>query len=173
NWRSPVHLGPFNIDTTAAVNPSLSSPDHAAAAWSGDATVDIAWSGASDSASGVDGFSYEWSQSATTVPDAVKDAEESATGTTSPPLADGQWWFHLRTVDAVGNWSAAVHLGPFKIDGTPPTSPTLSSPSHSVDVWSNDPTVEVVWSGQADTHSGVDGFSYGWSQQADTDPGTA
>src|SRR5207248_9374383 len=115
NWRSPVHLGPFNIDTTAAVNPSLTSPDHAAAAWSGDATVDIAWSGASDGASGVDGFSYEWSQSASTVPDAVKDAEESAAGTTSLPLAEREWWFHLRYRDNTGNWSLPVHLCRFAL----------------------------------------------------------
>ena len=168
NWSSPVHLGPFNIDTVAAANPSLSSPDHAPAAWSGDPTIDIAWAGASDGASGVDGFSYEWSQSATTVPDSAKDAEESATGTTSPPLADGQWWFHLRTRDNAGNWSTPVHLGPFALDTTVPGNPALSS-THVSD-WSADRTVDVAWSGAADSGSGVSGYSVEWSQSSTTSP---
>jgi hypothetical protein len=169
NWSTPVHLGPFEIDRTAPANPALSSTHFSD--WSAERTVDVAWSGAADSGSGVSGYSVEWSQNSATSPDQNKDT--TATSTTSAALADGSWWFHLRTVDAAGNWSAAVHVGPFKIDGAPPTNPTLASPSHSVDAWSNDPTVEVAWSGQADALSGIDGFSYAWSGQADTDPGTA
>ena len=128
------------------------------------------WSGASDDGSGVDGFSYEWSQSAGTVPDTVKDAEETATGTTSPALADGQWWFHLRTGDNAGNWSDPVHLGPFKVDTAAPGNATPSSPSHGVGTWSNDSTVDIAWSGATDAGSGVDGYSIAWSQQASTTP---
>ena len=132
NWSDGV--GPPTPDTTPPEsNPVLSSPN--ALGWSNDNTVDVRWSGATDSGSGVDGFSYEWSQSAATVPDTVKDAEETATGTTSAPLADGQWWFHLRTGDNAGNWSSPVHLGPFKIDTAAPGNPALSSPSHSLGGW--------------------------------------
>jgi hypothetical protein len=133
----------------------------------------VTWSGASDSGSGVDGYSYAWSQSAATPPDTTKDAEETATGTTSPPLADGEWWFHLRTGDNASNWSSPVHLGPFQIDATAPANPPLSSPSHTVGVWSNDATVDVTWSGATDPHSGIDGFSFEWSQSAATVPDVA
>jgi hypothetical protein len=141
--------------------------------WSDDRTVDVTWSGASDSGSGVDGYSYEWSQTASTTPDLAKDAEETAAGTTSPALADGEWWFHLRTRDNAGNWSGAVHLGPFRIDATAPGNPTQLTPSHTPDGWSNDPTVDVTWSGATDPHSGVDGFSYGWTQSAAATPDMA
>ncbi|HEV2711838.1 MAG TPA: S8 family serine peptidase, partial [Gaiellaceae bacterium] len=169
NWSAPVHLGPFKLDTRAPGNPALSSTHPSD--WSADRTVDVAWGGAADMGSGVSGYSTDWSQISTTSPDETEDTK--TTSATSAALADGSWWFHLRTRDEAGNWSAAVHLGPFKIDGTPPSSPTVSSPSHSVDVWSNDPTVDIAWSGQADGHSGVDGFSFAWSQQSGTDPGTA
>jgi hypothetical protein len=54
------------------------------------------------------------------VPDTVKDAEETATGTTSPALSNGSWYFHLRTRDNAGNWTATSHLGPFVIAVPPP-----------------------------------------------------
>jgi FG-GAP-like repeat len=101
NWSDGVSAGGADTSPPES-NPTLSSTPPVG--WSNDNTVDVAWSGASDSGSGVDGYSYEWSQSPSTVPDTVKDAEETATGTTSPHLSDGQWWFHLRTGDNAGNW---------------------------------------------------------------------
>jgi subtilisin family serine protease len=168
NWSGTVRLGPFRIDRTAPANPTVSATHPSG--WSPDATVEVTWAGANDAASGVDGFSYEWSQAATTVPDTMKEAEETATGTTSAPLADGEWWFHLRGRDNAGNWSAASHLGPFRIDTATPANPTLSSPSHTVGAWSSDPTVAFEWSGASDAHSGVDGYSYEWTQAAGSTP---
>src|SRR5207248_2842097 len=165
NWSDGLSAG--GADTTPPeVNPTLSSTP--VPGWSNDNTVDVRWSGASDSGSGVDGFSYGWSQSATTVPDSAKDAEETAAGTTSPPLADGQWWFHLRTRDNAGNWSTPVHLGPFSLDTTVPGNPALSS-THVSD-WSADRTVDVAWNGAADSGSGVSGYSVEWSQSSTTLP---
>jgi hypothetical protein len=122
-------LAQWSVDTVAPQNPALTSPDHAVGYWSTNPAVNIAFSNAQDGWSGVDGYSYVWDQSPTTVPDTVKDAEETATGTTSPVLADGSWYFHLRTVDNAGNWSDPTTVGPFKIDRTPPSSPTVSAPS--------------------------------------------
>jgi hypothetical protein len=156
-------------DTTPATNPVLSSahpPD-----WSNDQTVDVTWAGASDSGSGVYGYSYDWSQSDSTVPNMTKDAEETATGTTSPSLTDGEWWFHLRTGDNAGNWSGAVHLGPFRVDTTAPPSPVPSSRSHTPDMPSTDRTVDVAWQAE-DSASGVAGYSLAWSLDASTEPDT-
>jgi Calcineurin-like phosphoesterase len=172
NWSAAAHLGPFTIDATDAANPVPASSTHAADAWSNDPTVDVTWSGASDGGSGLDGFSYDWTQSDATTPDTTKEAEETAAGTTSPALADGDWWFHLRTRDNAGNWSGAVHLGPFRIDTTAPGNPTELTPSHTPDEWSNDPTVDVTWSGASDSGSGLDGFSYEWTQSDATTPDT-
>ena len=107
-------------DTQAPTDPALRSTSHTPDAASFDRTVDIGWSGAADNQSGVDGFSYVWDAQPTTVPDQGKDAEETAAGTTSPPLANGRWYFHLRTRDNAGNWSSGHHLGPFVITSAPP-----------------------------------------------------
>ena len=51
----------------------------------------------------------------------MKDAEETATGVTSAPLPGGSYYFHLRTRDNAGNWSAPAHVGPYVVLGTPAT----------------------------------------------------
>jgi large repetitive protein len=164
NWNGAVHLGPFRIDATPPSNPTVSSPSHTAGEWSNDPTVDIAWSGAADDASGLDGYSIEWSRQATTAPDGLKDT--SGSSTTSQTLPDGEWWFHLRTGDKAGNWSAPVHLGPFKIDTVAPTNPTLSSPSHTVGEPSQDTTVKVEWTSLVT----AEGYSYEWSLDPQAQP---
>ncbi len=136
-------------DFTPPMNPtSLSSTSHITDTWSDDNTVDMTWSGASDAESGVDGFAVTWDQSADTVPDAVKHLEETVQSHTSDPLSDGEWYFHIRTVDNAGNWAAgAEHVGPFKIDTTSPKS-SADSPAFIADVLS------VTWHG-LDAGSGI------------------
>jgi thermitase len=102
-------------DTVPPADPLVESPSHRVGVASRDRTVEVRWTGAADGGSGVDGFSFVWDRQQQTVPDAVKDAEETATATTSPALADGRWYFHLRTRDNAGNWSSGRHLGPFVI----------------------------------------------------------
>ncbi len=130
----PAASRSFTVDATAPTNPSLSSTSHEPGVPSSDNTVQVGFTGAFDAVSGVDGFSYAWTTSPSTVPDQTKEAEQNATSATSPPLADGDsHWFHLRTRDNAGNWSAPSHLGPFVIEtgGTsppPPPPPTSLSP---------------------------------------------
>lgn len=123
---SDASNGTFMIDSALPSDPTLSSPSHTPGRPSPNRAVDVAWSGAGDNLSGVDGFSFAWDTSPTAVPDTTKEAEETANRTTSPPLADGSHYFHLRTRDNAGNWTATARLGPFTIDGTPPET-TISS----------------------------------------------
>jgi hypothetical protein len=102
-------------DTQAPTDPSLRSTSHTVGVASIDRTVDVAFEGAADDQSGVDGFSFAWDRQQSAMPDAVKDAEETAGGTASPSLGNGRWWFHLRTRDNGGNWTSTRHLGPFVI----------------------------------------------------------
>jgi subtilisin family serine protease len=111
----PPAAPPPPADTAPPTDPALTSTSHVPNVRSVDSTIDVTWGGAVDSGSGVDGFSFHWDGAATTTPDTVKDAEESARITTSAPLRPGRYWFHLRTRDNAGNWSAGVHLGPFVI----------------------------------------------------------
>lgn len=63
---------------------------------------------------------------------------------------------------------------PPNVDTTKPTNPTtVSSPSHSVNQWSANKEVTVIWSGASDPApypSGVGGYSWAWSQDAATIP---
>ena len=131
DWQFLAETGASFVDTGsgschgrpdhAAPSPPTLSSSHATG-WSNDNTVDVTWTGASDDGSGVDGFSYSWTQQPDSAPDLVKDVEETADRATGEPLEDGEWWFHLRTVDNAGNWSDAVHVGPFRIDTVAPAT---------------------------------------------------
>ena len=162
----------LQFDNAAPTNPnSLTSPTHLVSAWSNLSVIQAQWAGASDAESGVDGYSLLWDGNANTVPDAVMDCMAAVSANSSMPLADGTYYFHIRTVDKVGNWAAgAAHLGPFFIDLTPPTGIFwVSSTSHVIGQWSNDSEMVISWSGATDLFgSGVGGYSYEW----DKDPGT-
>lgn len=109
------------VDKKAPANPAdVSSTTHPPGKWARAAEVSVQFSPPVDGGSGADGISYSWTQSATSIPGQVPDVEETATGLTSPALANGSWFLHLRTVDAVGNWSDAAHHGPYLVDGARP-----------------------------------------------------
>jgi len=138
-WKT---LFTFKYDAAPPSNPTtLWSSSHTVGAWSPDNTIDMAWSGASDGeGSGVTRYSYSWTTSPDTIPDAA--GESADTNVTSPPLDDGDnWYFHVRTRDQVGNWNdGAAHKGPFRIDTNAPSG------SLSIDHGSactNDPSITL------------------------------
>jgi hypothetical protein len=173
NWASGAyHIGPFKIDGTAPSNPTSYSPIPANAIyWTNDSTIKVTWYFASDSLSGVYGFSFVWDTSSSTIPDTVVDT--LGTSHTSSALADGSWYLHVRVRDNAGNWaSGALHCGPLRIDTVPPTNPDSCTSSPDVDIWSTDNTIEVSWSGAADEASGISGYSYLWDHSPSTPPDT-
>jgi subtilisin family serine protease len=99
-------------DTTPPRDPVVSSPSHQTGVPTNSSLIDVLWIGAADAQSGVDGFSFTLDQAPTTLPDAIKDAEETSTGTSFSGLANGSYFLHLRTRDNAGNWTSTVHLGP-------------------------------------------------------------
>ncbi|MBV1928899.1 MAG: S8 family serine peptidase, partial [Gammaproteobacteria bacterium] len=57
------------------------------------------------------------------------------------------------------NWADRVGFVNVTVDGTPPLLPTgLTSTSHTPNVWSNDPTIDLVWNHSTDVLSGVGGY---------------
>ena len=103
-------------DLTAPIDPAVASTSHVPASRSIDATVEVTWSGAFDFGSGIDGFSFSWdtrghdhSRTRSRTP------RRPSSKTISAPLAPGTYWFHLRTRDNAGNWSAGTHAGPYVI----------------------------------------------------------
>jgi hypothetical protein len=153
NWSTTAkHLGPFKIDTVAPTNPTTFGGSHTPGVWDNDPTVFVNWSGATDTGgSGVHGYSYSWTSLSNSLPDTTEDT--TGTSDTSPTLgSSNSQWFHVRTRDNAGNWSAAAaHRGAFYIDTALPSS-SVNSPSSS-----GSTSFSVFWSG-SDSHSGIDNF---------------
>jgi DNA-binding transcriptional ArsR family regulator len=173
NWnQSAVHLGPFWVDPAPPGNPlELRAIGHSAWNWSNDSVIEMTWSGAEDGLSGMGGYSILWDDWPDSQPPASACLASGVDANLSPPLEDGgSWYFHIRAVDAAGNWNqTAVHSGPYWIDTGSPSSPSgLVSESHAIRTWSNLTVVNMSWSAARDALSGVGGYALVW----DTSPGT-
>ena len=129
NCSPTAHLGPFLIDTILPVNPAtIASTSHVVNVPTSDSTITMVWSlPATDPLSGPDGFGVTFVGSSTPGCDEVKDFEETTGTTTSDPLTDGLWWFHLCTLDNAGNWSAASVRGPYIVETAPPRVTAVST----------------------------------------------
>jgi len=129
NCTPTVHLGPYWIDQTAPTNPTtIASTTHAPPGTpTANDNITMIWSAGGDNLSGVDGFSYAFTDSSSPVCDQVKSLEETDSTVTSGDLADGSWWFHLCTVDVAGNWSAPATRGPYVVEVVPPSVVALDS----------------------------------------------
>lgn len=89
--------------------------------WSTDDTVVISWTAGTDTHSGVAGYSFLWDTFPMTDPDSLVD--QTGLTLTGPALPTGSnHYFHIRTIDNSGNASDTVHVGPFKIDTTAPST---------------------------------------------------
>ncbi|HZU13251.1 MAG TPA: L,D-transpeptidase family protein [Chloroflexota bacterium] len=109
--------GPIEIDGTPPTAPQISSPtDPSASTTYHSSTATFQWQ-SSDALSGVAGYSYRLDAdpngSALT---AVRTTQPSVT---LSGLTTGRWYFHVRSVDRAGNWSADTTF-PIHIDVTPP-----------------------------------------------------
>ena len=86
------------MDAAPPSPPATITGDRPLSTWTNDATAAMSWSGAADAASGVKGYSYAWSPTADTTPDATMDSSLPSSATTLP--GDGSaWYFHVRAVD--------------------------------------------------------------------------
>jgi len=140
----------YTVDKTPPTDPTPSSSSHTVSVWDNDNTVDIQVSGASDgSGSGVDGFEIEWDKSATWTPTETKEQEEPWSGATFTATSDGDWYFHIATVDNVGNWTSTQHLGPFQIDTTAPSVPAGLNPADGT--YTDDTSPTLSWDASTDT----------------------
>jgi len=151
------------VDGTAPIDPATIISPVPTGIWQRNNVININFAGATDTVSGIDGYSVSWSQNSIQTPDANMDLQETATSTVSPTLADGVWWFNLRTKDNAGNWTATKHHGPFWVDYVPPTA-TINLPT--IDGRNADFTWQAVNIGGSPV-SGcsyyLDGYDDAWS----------
>ncbi len=161
----------FIVDRSPPENPAVSSSTHQENVWSSNASVQIGISGASDEYTALAGYEVAWTKSLSWAGSGSQNRPSSWSGETFTATSDGDWYFHICTVDEAGHWSDPDRHGPFKIDTTAPTNPVVLSTSHVPGFWSNDSSVTFSASGASDALSGVDGFAVNWSTSA-TPPGS-
>jgi Subtilase family/PASTA domain len=116
---------PAPVDTVPPSDPAVISLSHTRGVPSSNPSITLSWAGASDFGSGIDGYSYQWDSNATGMPDLVKDAEETLELLTTSLPRGATYYFHLRTRDNAGNWSAGTHVGPFVLTPAPPPPPVV------------------------------------------------
>ena len=82
----------------------------------------------------------------------------------SDKLRDGIIYrFVVRCQDKAGNEDDNTNVVSARADAGPPSAVTnLTSSTHKIDVWSNQPKVSVSWSPSIDVISGLDGYSISW-----------
>jgi hypothetical protein len=117
------HCYEYYQDRVAPANPVVQSDTHPVpGTWYNDRRVHVLWTQPGFDFSGINGYATLWDDAGDTVPWPVVTYEESTTDIHTT-LADGRWYFHLRTGDNALNWNAtAVHFGPVLIDTTSPDS---------------------------------------------------
>ena len=142
----------------------LNSASHQLGVWSNNNVIDVQWEPQTEDVAGLAGYSILWDTSRNSYPNSEKDVLPAVTSLRSDPLPDSDSnYFHIRSVDRAGNWSTAVHLGPFYIDTTEPgivKDPT--SDSHEIGKWSRNNRVNVHWNPAQDASSGIKGYSVLW-----------
>jgi len=154
DWESHI----FKIDT---VSPSgltnLISTSHTKEEWSKDQTIDMAWSAATDSTSGLEGYGTCWTKTNDSTPTTNNIGD--VTTITSPALEESMnWYFHIRPIDEAGNWGDTSHYGPFWVDNTPPVTQTIFENGTLCNGWFRNP-VNITLS-PTDNASGVDFTRY-------------
>lgn len=152
------------VDTGIPSDPTtVTSPSHTTGTVSANPIVNISVSGADDPVSEVEGYSLSWSENNTATPSQVLTHAAAQTDFSSPTLADGTWWFNLRTKDYAGNWTSTVHMGPFVIDGPPVTGRAIvpAAPDGDSNWYKTPPLVTLTPNQIAHVHYQID--SGGWN----------
>lgn len=150
-------------DNDAPLAPTAISTTHTVNVFSLINEIGFEWSGARDLGVGIAGYSYLVDGVPTTepaLPVAVPHGPDPHTYTT-PVLADGLWYFHLRTCDVIANCTTQ-HLGPFAIDTTNPLAPTNLVKTNPPEI-----TIEVAWTAAVDpglNPSGLVGYWHSFTQ---------
>jgi hypothetical protein len=139
-----------------AISPPLNT-------WTSNNLVTVTWDDATDPA-GVAEYWLTFDQLPDTVPDDTTTSQTAGGWESQRP--DGENWFHIVAVDAVGNVSAPHHLGPFLIDTGPPSVPEITANLEPLTPTNVDDIV-VTWPGCTDAGAGVAGYSFAFSTDVD------
>ena len=174
-WSSAVTSTPFMVDNEAPTSPSaLAFSSYTNYSWATNRAFDLQWSGSHDgSGIGLAGYALGHGLVPATLANSVVDTV--LTNGVEIVAADGtNWWFDLRAVDAFGNASLPISIGPARVDTQPPSvagaviTPVMSPFGNYVVGHS----VTSQWSGLSDNLSGITGYYYAWTNAGGSTGGT-
>jgi hypothetical protein len=163
NWSdTQASYGPILIDTfDPSVVSALASATHVVGQWSKNTNASFSWTAATDSHSGLAGYSVVVEKTASGGPDITQDIGTVTSHSATLSNSVDPYYFKIRSIDLAGNADAQhAQLGPILIDTVGPSAPgNVKSPSHG-SAWSNDPNVTVEWQPATDAQSGVAGYRF-------------
>ncbi len=145
---------PLCIDTTGPrVMGPMSASHSNPASWYPATTVNVSW-GAYADLSGIVGYAHGWDDtSGTVLPSVVTTTAMMAARTGA---IEGVHYFHVRPVDAAGNWGTTAHLA-YQVDTNPPTAPTGLSVTPTS---SSTNSFSANWTNPAQTYAPLDACYY-------------
>jgi len=120
----------------------------------------VAWNIPNDT-SGIQGFSYTWSQDRSVVP--PQQIMEYSSGTAQNlnrelnAINDGEWYFSVRAQDYAGNWSAPAQIMYYK-KGTPPPPVRIIQPQLDGSGFLTSNTFNMMWEPSPDSY--VAGYTW-------------
>jgi len=105
----------FTLKTPPPNGPAVTSPSHSDPnTWYNNPQVQLSW----EPVEGAQGYSYEFNQSARTIPDETIDATKTAVSVKAD--SDGVWYFHIRAKTAEAWGGVTTYI--VQIDATPPAA---------------------------------------------------
>ena len=164
-WEATIDSAPPSSDPSG-----FSSSTHPLNTPTSNSNITVEWTTQGlDAISGVDGYSYSFSKDTVETPNNVKDIEETESNVVSEALADGNWYFNIKTVDNAGNWTSTANYGPMIIDTTAPEKPVWKTvyKGHNPASWvelgcggfTNDTKTSFEW--ELNTESDIAGYYFG------------
>ncbi len=158
---------PGNLPTVAAANVSLTTVDTVNPTTPGtpttttptnDQTPSWSWTASTDAGSGLanPGYSLQWSQSSSFASGNYSGTSNTNSYTHSTNLADGTWYFRVRSNDQGSNSSPYSSSGSVLIDTTAPSVPGLSATTTKTQ--NNTPTIS--WTQSSDSGAGLANPAY-------------
>lgn len=95
----------------------------------------------------------------------------SLTSNLPDPLPLGHTTVTWTATDSSG-YSVSAEQSIDVVDTTPPTTPSVTSSTHTTGVWTTNPTVGVDWTPSTDVCSGLAGYAFSWSRNSPETPST-
>lgn len=155
----------FQKSDESCASPIVYSPTHKTNVWSYNNSVTIRWRMPSDP-SGIKGFAYAFDTNFNTIPE-IENLSGEINGRTFKQVGDGIFYFHLRAIDGVGNWSDTVHYK-VMINTNPPEPPLIFSDTHQEIVPTENRSPHFYW--KMKDNRPIKGFSYLLTQDKNLEP---